>query len=239
MLRRQRAGLLFRQLHRWLFSACRYSTHLSSARPSSLVRNSKILALCSLFFSAVSVTPMADTDSTTHGEQEPAISIGSPGVTTKFILWKIRKSGICVYVVYVQGTVTSWWEDTLKIHCTPLFCTAHETCGLEPHLNLIQYLFFVYFSQVFDCSFCFFQFKIFLINYSNIKKNGERLYWSKTRQATPTPWTPRPPSQWETGQHQRGTSCQVLQTEAGALYQSVQLLCSELVNRSKAFQPVT
>ncbi|KAG7235891.1 hypothetical protein INR49_002089, partial [Caranx melampygus] len=45
---------------------------------------------------AVSVTPMADTDSITHGEQEPAISIGSPGVTTKFILWKMRKSAAAV-----------------------------------------------------------------------------------------------------------------------------------------------
>lgn len=61
-------------------------THLSSDNPSSLVRNLKILALCSLFLSAVSVTPIADTDSITHGEEEPAIIMGSPGVTTRFIL---------------------------------------------------------------------------------------------------------------------------------------------------------
>lgn len=70
----------------WGCSAWNWITILSSVRPSSLVRNSKILALCSLFLSAVSVTPIADTDSITHGEQEPAIRIGSPGFTTKFIL---------------------------------------------------------------------------------------------------------------------------------------------------------
>lgn len=67
--------------------------HLSSVRPSSLVRNAKILALCSLFLSAVSVTPMADTDSITHGEKEPPISIGSSGFTTTFILWETTNSG--------------------------------------------------------------------------------------------------------------------------------------------------
>lgn len=61
------------------------NTHPSSFRPSSRVRNSKIFALCSL--SAVSVTPIADTDTATHGEQEPDMSMGKPGFTTTFILW--------------------------------------------------------------------------------------------------------------------------------------------------------
>lgn len=61
-----------------------YRSSLSSNSP---FRNWKILALCSLFFSAVSVTPMADTVIIIHGEQDPAIIIGRSVFSTRFILW--------------------------------------------------------------------------------------------------------------------------------------------------------
>lgn len=67
------------------------TAHLSSVRPSSRLRKAKILALCSLFLSAESVAPIADTDTATHGEQEPAISMGSPGFTTTFMRWGKRE----------------------------------------------------------------------------------------------------------------------------------------------------
>lgn len=70
------------------------TAHLSSLRPSSRLRNSKILALCTLFFSAESVAPIADTDTDTHGEQEPATSMDSPGITTTFIRWSVRQKGV-------------------------------------------------------------------------------------------------------------------------------------------------
>lgn len=69
------------------FGRCGDTAHLSSLRPSSRPRNWKISALCSLFLSAESVAPMADTDTAAHGEQEPAIRMGSPGFTTTFIRW--------------------------------------------------------------------------------------------------------------------------------------------------------
>lgn len=73
------------------FEMCGDEAHLSSLRPSSRLRNSKILALCSLFLSAESLAPIADTDTAAHGEQEPAISMGSPGFTTTFIRWSKRE----------------------------------------------------------------------------------------------------------------------------------------------------
>lgn len=81
--------------------------HLSSFRLSSRVRNSKILALCSLFLSAVSVTPIADTDTATHGEQEPDMSMGKPGFTTTFILWNTT-----TMVMIDTTAVNILWPET-------------------------------------------------------------------------------------------------------------------------------
>jgi len=87
----------------------------SSLSPNSPFRNWKILALCSLFFSAVSVTPMADTDINTHGEQDPAIIIGRSVFTTRFILWRYGGGS---HVIKVKERKIS------SVHRTKLFSYA-------------------------------------------------------------------------------------------------------------------
>lgn len=88
-----------------------YRSSLSSNSP---FRNWKILALCSLFFSAVSVTPMADTDIKIHGEQDPAIIIGRSVFTTRFILWRhgggSHISKVMTYNVERKITITFYFS---------------------------------------------------------------------------------------------------------------------------------
>ncbi len=88
----------------------------SSLSPSSPFRNWKILALCSLFLSAVSVTPMADKDINKHGELDPAIIIGRSVFTTRFILWRDEPLRNALHdggtlKIYDQGPDILTWRE--------------------------------------------------------------------------------------------------------------------------------